>query len=337
MNKKSMYLKIVLGLAFLSLVVACGGDKTGSTTDNGVTYVSDGASGSKLVIELEDGGIEIPVAARVNFKVTATDPQGAPLVNIRLFCESEHGIAILEPSKAGVAFEHTGSVGAMSGVLGGLSPGSFLLECRGPQGFNLVTRKSFKVVGEIPQGFTGWPGAAGGNLGGGVFTDPLPEQVVLTQVTYITTGGDSDSRSGFIDNDLIIDCDTSTPKLDVEPFGPDQYSIKIENNFDQRISISSVEYVIDLRVGTVSALRETGGLVIEGNSSVDLTGVFTDTDNDIEAINPLFDKFFVGSTTPTPSGTFNMVFTVRGETVTGESFEETISSTVVIGPFNYCS
>ncbi len=331
MKTNNISLRLILAslaLTTFGVLSACGGGGTGTTTDNGTQFVSNGGSGSKISLYLEKGGKDIPTAGQVKFQVSAVDPQGNPLDNIRIFCETEHGIAIIEPTKGGVAFEHTSSSGIMSGVVGGLTPGSFLMECRGPQGFNLVARETFRVVGDIPEGFSGFPGAAGGNLGGGVFTDPLTEQVVLTQIEFITVGRDGSERSGFIDNNGIADCDVNTPGNQVEPFGPDQYSITVENNFDQRVSISSVEYVVDLRPVQVTSLLELGGLVVNGNSQVELTGVFTDIAS---------EKLFVGTNIPVPSGTYNIEFTVRGSTVAGESFTQTQSATVVFGPFNYCN
>ena len=145
------------------------GDTDGGTaTDNlgtGNIPVSDGGFGAKLVLDIHDD--DINVGDTVGFFVTVTDPRGQPLPFRRVFCESEHGIAILEPSKGGVAFEHTGADGRMSGRVGGLNIGSYLMECRVEEGFNLVDRKTMRIRGPIPDGFTGFPGAAGGNLGGG--------------------------------------------------------------------------------------------------------------------------------------------------------------------------
>ena len=189
MITRAKTVQIIAVLTGLGLLVAsCGGggdtDGGASTGDqgNGPTLVSNGGFGSKMTIELEnDDGIEIPTAGQAKFLVKATDPNGQPLSFIRIFCESEKGLAILEPSSGGVAFENTNSRGAFSGVLGGVAPGSFMLECRAPQGFNLVARKHFKVTGAVPEGFDGFPGAAGGNLGGGVIVDPTaPTSTELT-------------------------------------------------------------------------------------------------------------------------------------------------------------
>ncbi len=198
-QKNSIILATVLAFAGMGVLASCsGGDTDGgaATADAGPgsIYVADGASGSTMKIELE-GAETIPTAGRVNFKITATDPNGAPLSYIRINCETEHGIAIIEPSRGGVAFETTNAEGKLSGVFGGLAPGSFLVECRAPQGYNLVARASYKVVGEIPEGFDGFPGAAGGNLGGGVIVPPSAEDVAVTEIRFSSIAGD-EGRDG---------------------------------------------------------------------------------------------------------------------------------------------
>ena len=140
---KSKFGRVLVGILATSLFavtyVGCqgGGDTDGNPDSAGVgsQLVSDGGSGSTLTISATG---PIPVGSTIPFTVTAIDPNGAPLAFIRISCESESGIAILEPSRGGGAFESTGSAGVMSGVLGGLTPGSYVLECRGPEGFNLV-------------------------------------------------------------------------------------------------------------------------------------------------------------------------------------------------------
>jgi hypothetical protein len=179
---KSNFGRALVGILATSLFaityVGCNGngrDTSGDSQSDVVgQFVSDGGAGATLTINATG---PIAVGQRISFTVTALDPSGLPLSFIRISCESEEGIAILEPSRNGVAFESTGAGGVMSGVLGGLVPGSYVLECRGPQGFNLVDRISLLVVGSA-DGFDGFPGAAGGELGGGLLVD-APETAGL--------------------------------------------------------------------------------------------------------------------------------------------------------------
>lgn len=327
---------VVLAIG-LSIFASCGGQTDGgdaaSSASDGLQYVSNGGSGSTLRIELE-GADTIPTGGQVVFKVTATDPNGSPLSYIRINCESEHGIAILEPSRGGVSFETTNASGIISGVLGGVTPGSYMLECRAPQGYNLVTRLHFKVVGSVPEGFDGFPGAAGGNLGGGLLVDPpSAEDVSLTEIVFTSVVGD-EGRVGNIDNHAISDCDGDATTVDPEPFGTDSYTVTVNNQNDYRVFVQSIQYEVDLGTSTVSSLKELGGLVVQANSAADLIGVFTQ--NVAQSGASTADKYFAGTSTATPSGTYNVVFTVRMLTENGESIVATQAAAIIIQPFNNC-
>ena len=323
--------KIILAAAFISLMammVACGGSKTNSDTDAGDQYVSNGGSGSKLVLELEDA-TEIPTGGKVGFRVLATDPKGAALSHIRIFCETEKGIAIIEPSSGGVAFESTNDRGGMSGVIGGVSPGSFLMECRAPEGFNLVVRKSFRVVGDIPAGFVGFPGAAGGNLGGGVINDPTSQNVTITQVTFTGTGVD-ESRVGDIDIVQDADCDGDITTVDPEPFSADNFNAEFVNGLTEKIFVQSVEIKIYSGSTLVdTSVEELGGLIVSASSSTTLTGVFTEV---ILAAG----KSLAGSRAALIQGTYNINFTFTYETEFGETGTVSQNAAIRIGNFNNC-
>jgi hypothetical protein len=336
-NKKNLLNYISLGFAFVStaLFIACGGGNTDGTTSLGTNYVSDGAAGSTLKIELEEGGKEIPTGERVKFRVIATDPQGAPLNHIRIFCETEQGIAILEPSRNGVATEHTSARGAMSGVLGGLTEGSFLIECRGPQGFNLIARESYKVVGEAPAGFQGWADAAGGNLGGGVALDPVNGAVTVTQIQFsqlnnrITTTGD-------IDISYIRDCDGDASTSDGESFTVDNFIASFVNNSLNDISVASVTISLydgsDLRATSVVGL--TGLVIPSGGTSTDLISAFTEV-----KFPPDFStipKSLIGTNTPLLQGTYNTLFEFTYDDGLGNMQTVEQTALVRIGHFNNC-
>ncbi|HMO18019.1 MAG TPA: hypothetical protein PKA63_11800 [Oligoflexia bacterium] len=328
---------------------ACGGrgDTANSGDPNvnlGNPIVSNGGSGSTMTIELEGGGNEIGVARQVHFKVTALDPSGLPLVNIRLFCESEKGLAIIDPSSGGTAFAHTNSNGIMSGILGGVTPGSFLLECRAPVGFNLVARKSFRITGTIPEGFDGFPGAAGGNLGGGVLVDPpRGEDVALVEVLFSSVTNTTPSR--VADIDLVQDqCNPAFPNdpaaLPVaEVFGPDNFHITITNNLDQRISVTAVDIQApsSLPNGSigqvVSVEQQLGGLVILPNSQIEFTGPFT---NAFFSGGFTSEKRYAGSSSHVPFGTFNVTFTVTFTTANGQRLRGTQNATIRALNFDNC-
>jgi hypothetical protein len=152
-------------------LISCTGDTDGGGAAQGALdadpFVDNGGAGANLEIEINSDNKEVGVGEEVEFRVHVTDPNGQPLQFVRVFCDSELGVAIIEPSANGVAIESTNANGYMSGSIGGVTPGSFLLECRSQSGFNLVDRITVRVTGTVLPGFQGFPGAAGGTLGGG--------------------------------------------------------------------------------------------------------------------------------------------------------------------------
>lgn len=313
-------------VAASGIFAACGGGSTGNSGPVSEQLVSNGGAGSRITIELDDGGNEIPTAQTVHFKVTAIDPKGAPLVNIRIFCESERGIAIIEPSSGGVAFEHTGSSGVMSGYLGGLTPGSFLLECRGPQGFNLVARKSFKVVGDIPPGFTGWPGAAGGNLGGGVVVTDPSASVVINQITFTTVVAEN-TRTADIDLSAISDCDGDTSTIDPEPYTVDNFNVEMNNGSLSSVFVESIEVVL-YRGSAIfdRGIVQLGGIVIPPQSESTFTNGFTS----------FATKTLFGGSVAIERGDYNVVFTINYTDGQGQSGSVSQAAAIRADNFNNC-
>ena len=321
---------VLFSAVVISLAAACGGrgdTDGGQGNDNaglGPVFVSDGGSGGTLTITAP---FTITTGSRVGFSVTAVDPTGAPLPFIRLFCESEHGIAIIEPSSGGVGFESTNADGFMSGVLGGLAPGSYILECRGPEGFNLIDRVSIVILGEVPEGFDGFPGAAGGNLGGGVIVENPTEDVTISAIQF-TGVGYGLTANAFIDISRITDCDGDPATVDPEPFGPDSFSLTIVNNRDSRFVVNSVRFSIADGTGSFS-LTESQGLIIPPNSTAAVVGTFIDS--------VFGGKSLAGSTIPIIRGDFNVTFTVTGQTgVGGSSISFTDSIAITIDDFDRC-
>ena len=339
--------RTLLGIVFAGMIsssafVGCffgggAGDTDGGQGNDaaglGAQTVSNGGFGATLTIQLDGGGNIIQVTERAGFHVTALDPQGAPLPNQRVFCESEKGIAILEPSSNGVAFEHTGSQGIMSGVLGGVAPGSYLLECRLEEGFNLVARLHIKVEGEVPAGFAGFPGAAGGNLGGGVIVENPNPSGQLVQVTFNMVNTEN-SPNGPIDIIRNLDCDSNLATNDPEPYGNDNYILTINNTGTQDLIINSVTFAVGDGRG-VESTEQFAGLVIAAGASGSLTGTFTE---------PVFlpsgaqsaIKAFAGTAFQVLHGTYNVTFTVSADTLDGNSADLQGSAAVTFEDVDRC-
>ena len=237
----------VVGLSAAVAFTACGSGSTdgGASGPQVPGTGNDSTSLGKLSIILNDA--RIPTGTEVGFRVKLTDKNGQALKFTRINCESEKGIAIIEPSAGGVAFESTDENGELSGRLGGVAPGSYLIECRAPQGFNLYDRETLIIEGSVPQGFTGWPGAAGGNLGGGTITDPDPgsdggEGIRISSVTF-----EQDGRTGTVGtidstgncNCAGVDPSTAT-SVTREPFGGARVKINIQNGTNAEFRVDQV-------------------------------------------------------------------------------------------------
>lgn len=320
-------------------LVALGGCNQGDTDGGqgndslgiGDHPVSDGGFGAKLSIDIVEE--PIPVGERVGFFVTAVDPSGLPLAFRRVFCDSEKGIAILEPSNGGVAFEHTGPDGRMSGTLGGVHKGSYIMECRLEEGFNLVARKSTKVVGEVPPGFTGFPGAAGGNLGGGLIVDdPNNNDDRILSVTFNGTGLTNDPN-GPIDITRSFNCDNdATPNenaADIEPFSFDEFTVTVQNDRSEPVTITSVGFSLVQAGVTVDAPNQGTNTVIPAGGTGTIVGSFTQGSGS--------GKIYAGTAVTLVDGTVPVTFTVEGATTSGsESFSLQATVNVLQGNVDNC-
>ncbi len=336
------YSKFVKALASVTILGAVGllagcnqGDTDGgSANDNilgpGSQPVSDGGFGASLTIRLENGGDTMEVAQRTRFFVTALDPSGIPLGFRRVFCDSELGIAILEPSANGVAFEHTNSAGEMSGILGGVTPGSFLLECRLEEGFNLVARKTIRIHGEVPEGFQGFPGAAGGNIGGGSIQPNPNATAQLVQIVFNGVGLNNDAN-GPIDITQNLDCnaDGGATADDLEPFSFDEYTITVNNRTTGPLAIDSVTFTVNDGRNVVST-QQFAGMIIPAGSSQELSGTF------IEFVLGSNTKVFAGTAFNVLLGTYNVTFTVNATAANGDDVELEGSASVTFGEVDNC-
>ena len=153
---RKLSLSLISSLLFFTLFLsACGGggDTDGESAVSDLQganpgFGSDGAAGSTIRISVDD---RFPVGTTTGYLVELRDPNGLPLAGVRVICESEDGIAILEPiAPQGVSFESTDGNGTISGVIGGEFPGSYIFECRADGGFNLAQQVSIVITGSSP-------------------------------------------------------------------------------------------------------------------------------------------------------------------------------------------
>lgn len=320
-------------------LVLCAGCSQGDTDGDGAAdhaqndrpqYVSDGGAGATLKITIKG---DLSVGDQVPFTVIALDPQGNGIPFIRIFCESEKGVAIIEPSSGGVAFENTNSTGLMSGVLGGLTPGSYIMECRAPEGFNLVTRQQVKVSGSVPAGFQGFPGAAGGNLGGGLLVDQTPgaedpNGVRITNVLFYDGGN---TTTATTDIDIQVSACTDAEQEDKNFFTT--FKITVANPLPQDAIIDSV----DITVNGASTTVSLGGCTVAAQDTADCSGPFADyTGTDVGTFNNT-GKTLVGShANEFVEGTFAVGFTLNFTLEDGSTGSSTSSTSETFGSVDAC-
>jgi len=324
----NLLLATVLSIAFIGCPGQ--GDTDGGSATDGINVGDqvndDGGFGASLKITVFGS---LGVGGEVDFNVTVLDPRGVALEFIRLFCESELGIAILEPSSGGVAFFSTGPNGIASGRLGGLTAGSFVLECRATQGFNLVDRVTIVISGS---GAASFPGAAGGNLGGGSLVEVSDimidgDEVGITSITFNTPN--EATAFGPIDIVFNPDCDPDTAGAQEETFVFNSYNVTITNQSAQRLVLSTVAIAVGGALPYVFPVQALPGEVPAGpGGTFTFSGPFTEFSGG--------SKVFIGSLVPIPFGTVPVTFTVTIIDQGGSAVSFSATTTVTFAGVNNC-
>lgn len=329
-----------LAVGTMGMITAChgAGDTDGGkaldSVGQGSQVVGDGF-GATLSLDVPD---TLTVGGTDEFRVTLKDPNGLPLEYVRVACESEKGIAILEPSSGGVAFEHTSANGIMSGVLGGVVPGSYIIECKAPDGYNLVVRDSIKISGPVPADFIGFPGAAGGNLGGGLLIDLTPDDDQLdalngaVRIESVEFADGSDvGPNGPIDI-IQSTCNNGTPADAsddfAEPFFFNSYTLTVVNDTTQSVFLNTVDMTVQ-DSGPSSIATQQKQIEIAAGSTGEVTGLFSEFQLGAA-------KRYAGSSDLLTAGTFRVDFVVTGVTQTGTSFSMADSTTLTFDAVNRC-
>ncbi len=309
----------VLTLGAMTLAGCSKGDTgdAGNNSGPGTQFVSDGGAGATLEITVV-GGNRLATGSTTGFFVEARDPSGLALAFIQIFCESEHGIAIIEPSSGGVAFEMTGEDGNMSGVIGAVTPGSFVLQCEANNGFGLVDRVTIVNEGDAPAGFAGFPGAAGGNLGGGVIIEDPTNEAAVSEFTFVRNG----EAVTTLDTERGL-CLNSDGGCTVEPFGATSWSITITNTTTRQITSATISFTIGGTASTAGPFSDT--ISITSGGSATITGPMSG------------GTTFAITGDPVPTGTFPTTVTVSLTFDDGSSISDSTTRTFTYGPVNSCA
>ncbi|RMG44744.1 MAG: hypothetical protein D6719_01305 [Candidatus Dadabacteria bacterium] len=240
---------LLLGLVALVFVIAgCVGNTSGGEEGDksfaGTQFVATDAAAGAIALAVTS--TRLSVGATTGFTVTVTDANGATVPNVQISCDTEEGLALIEPT---TGEEMTGGFGTMSGVVGCEAPGSFQIGCRLPIGGN--KRKFQRIVceGPVPSGFTGFSGAGGGGLGGGSFVSE-DGGAGGTDTSGFSIQSVKVADDGNLSGDGSFEIDTSQgtcgtpPDTTSEPFFDSFLVVKVLNNLTSEVRCNSLTYTI---------------------------------------------------------------------------------------------
>jgi hypothetical protein len=292
-------------------------------------YTGQGTGGGSLSLNIES--TSIPVGGTSGFSVKVRDASDQPVPDTTVVCDSEQGIAIIEPSKG---YELTGASGAMSGVIGCAAPGSYQMVCRLNIGDNRRQFAGVRCTGDIPSGFNGFPGAAGGGLGGGTQTTTQGDLTIL-QAGFQDSGNLASGISPNTSIDTVqgADCDRDPTTNDPEPFYDTYVNLSVRNDRAERVSFSYLTYSISDVDGAGTSFDSAD---IAVSTSLESNG---DTGNIIVPVFKAYNGFkYVGNPTGvgykiTASGLRTVVITLVGETSSGEVVSASVNVTASFGNF----
>jgi hypothetical protein len=314
--KKGLQVAVAAGIfSTAPLLSGCGGTGGGGSDQGGDPYVPPASLGS---ISVNVVNKDLPVSDTSGFSVVVRDSNGSGIPMTRITCDSEDGIALIEPTKGS---EITDEGGSISGTIGCEKPGSYLFGCRLPIGGNKRQFVTIICRPPVPDGFNGFPGAGGGGLGGGGSSST--PGVSITGV--IITENDNDVIT--IDTQQGT-CGTGTSAT-VEPYSDTAIRFKVTNETDQRITFTSYSYSIDGVFESGNIGLTTGSVVEPGTSDTELQSLFADAADG--------QKTFIGSSAAIGSlGPTNVTVTLRGTNGLGVVVRASASFAVSFNNYNNC-
>jgi hypothetical protein len=312
-----------------------GSGAEGDFRDN--VFVSDETTTGGMTLEVESSSIDVGDTS--SFVVHVRNARQEPVSNVNVICDTEGGLALIEPSSG---YALTNGDGAMSGVVGCEAPGSLQLVCRLSIGANRRQFASVRCTGDVPSGFQGFPGAGGGGLGGGVQTNDDGD-VRITQASFIDESGGSSSSSTTSSIDIVqnSDCNGDGVRTDFEPFYDTYIEIKVQNNRSETVRFSYLQYTISNVDGQGTEFTSKRlGLSTESEAGAASGGGGTTS-----ITMPIFKAFGGGKFVGDPLGVGLQIvnpallttkFVLVGETSSGEPVELSARATASFGSFNRC-
>lgn len=225
-------------LIFLALGCTSGSTDGGDANDaGGDVFVPDSSNTGSVSLDVTDSNLS--VSDVTGFRFSVVDNDGNPVENIAVACDSESGIAIIEPT---TGRETTDSNGQISGKIGCRFGGSYLFGCRLPVGANMRKFETVICTGTSPEGFDGFPNAAGGGLGGGSAEDDDgagpggtdPDGIRILSVTLQNVQAESSTR---VDTTRTV-CTGGS----LESWGDDEAIVTIVNNSNSIVRFNTASF-----------------------------------------------------------------------------------------------
>jgi hypothetical protein len=340
--------KLVVGLFGLAITggfIACQSGDTdgGPAADEGFpnqVFVADESNTGSVRI-VQSGGARLPVGEIAGFFVEVKRNDGAGLANVQVRCDTERGLALIDPT---TGFELTNSEGVMSAKIGCSAPGSFQLLCSTSIGGNRRDFAEYICEGDIPEGFDGFSGAGGGGLGAGVLgATGTPASGIggadgsnalrINKIDFYDEGvttGDGTLSIDVVQGVCGDGASTPTP----EKFFDTSVALTVQNRSNQTIRVNEVRYRVtdatasggNFRSG---ALQVIGDIVVPAGGETRLIVLVFEADGGAKS-------FFQNQTISSSLGFRRVDFTVEGSSDLNEDTVATGGATVSFGNFNNC-
>lgn len=240
---KKIFMPILALLASLTsviFIVSCGGTSGGDKDFTGTQFVAGESLGRIFFKTIPES---IQTSRTAPFLVDVRDSNNAPIPAMQIFCDTEQGLALIEPTSGR---EITDSFGSVSGTIGCERPGSYQIGCRLPIGANKRVFATVKCSGQIPDGFVGFPGAGGGGLGGGqqISDDGGPGGTNIDGFELVGFAlKDGDVENTFsVDTTQVNNCGSEGD--DSEPFGDAVFNVTFVNETNSTISCGAYSITV---------------------------------------------------------------------------------------------
>jgi hypothetical protein len=336
-NRKT---SVFLSAGFAALAATLVGCESGSSSsdDRGDTsdvFVADESNSGSISIRLTND--IVPVGSEGGFRVSVRDVNGGPVANTRVSCNTEGALVLTEPTSGS---EVTDGNGDISGTVGCNAAGSFVIACRLPIGANKRDFQTVRCSGDAPDGFTGFDGGTGEDIGGGVADNPDDFDgagIRINSTTFNEAGQNTISIDTIRDQDCDNSLQNSDPDDDV-PADPEQFTSTTAELSLSNIAanagaqkVTGYSFVVTDAVSGRAVYRSPvfGKTAEVGPGASTLSVLFI-------SVAPGGGKQYLGSTTGIEDGQFSVEFTIFGETSEDE-FQVIGGSQYEVDNFDRCS